>query len=42
MCSLTPADFGSEVALLERSVPAEKIAGTRYAEYAMAHLDSER
>jgi hypothetical protein len=29
-------------ALLKRSVPAERIAGTRYAEYAMAHLDSER
>jgi hypothetical protein len=31
-----------EIALLERAVPAEKVAGTRYAEYAMAHLDSER
>jgi hypothetical protein len=28
--------------VLERSVPAEKIAGTRYDQYAMAHLDSER
>ncbi|HWZ52261.1 MAG TPA: aldo/keto reductase [Granulicella sp.] len=33
---------GEEIALLERSVPAERVAGTRYAEYAMAHLDSER
>jgi aryl-alcohol dehydrogenase-like predicted oxidoreductase len=31
-----------EIAVLERSVPAEKIAGTRYDQYAMAHLDSER
>jgi aryl-alcohol dehydrogenase-like predicted oxidoreductase len=31
-----------EIGLLERAVPAEKVAGTRYAEYAMAHLDSER
>jgi aryl-alcohol dehydrogenase-like predicted oxidoreductase len=31
-----------EIALLESSVPGERVAGTRYAEYAMAHLDSER
>jgi aryl-alcohol dehydrogenase-like predicted oxidoreductase len=31
-----------EIAVLERSVPAEKIAGTRYDKHAMAALDSER
>jgi len=33
---------GEEIALLEQAVPAEKIAGTRYDQNAMAHLDSER
>jgi aryl-alcohol dehydrogenase-like predicted oxidoreductase len=36
--SLTPA----EVAALEDAVPASAVAGTRYAEVMMAHLDSER
>jgi aryl-alcohol dehydrogenase-like predicted oxidoreductase len=31
-----------EIALLEQSVPADKIAGTRYDKHAMASLDSER
>jgi aryl-alcohol dehydrogenase-like predicted oxidoreductase len=31
-----------EMAALEQSVPAEKIAGTRYDKHAMAALDSER
>ena len=31
-----------EIAVLERAVPAEKIAGTRYDKPIMAHLDSER
>jgi aryl-alcohol dehydrogenase-like predicted oxidoreductase len=33
---------GEEVAALEAAVPAEAVAGTRYAEAQMAHLDSER
>ena len=35
---LTPA----EVAAIEAAVPADAVAGTRYAEAQMAHLDSER
>jgi aryl-alcohol dehydrogenase-like predicted oxidoreductase len=31
-----------DVAALERAVPKEAVAGTRYAEAQMAHLDSER
>jgi hypothetical protein len=36
--ALTPA----EVAALEDAVPACAVAGTRYGEAMMAHLDSER
>ncbi|HJV40360.1 aldo/keto reductase [Caulobacter sp.] len=36
--SLSPADL----AAIEAAVPAEAVAGTRYAEAMMAHLDSER
>ncbi len=36
--ALTPA----EVAAIETAVPASAVAGTRYAEAQMAHLDSER
>ena len=35
---LTPEALGR----LESAMPAEAVAGTRYAEYAMAHLDSEQ
>ncbi|MEM1347435.1 MAG: aldo/keto reductase [Myxococcota bacterium] len=31
-----------ELATIEAAVPAEEVAGTRYAEHLMAHLDSER
>jgi hypothetical protein len=30
------------LAAIEAAVPAEAVAGTRYAEAMMAHLDSER
>ena len=35
---LSPA----EVARIEEAIPASEVAGTRYAEQQMAHLDSER
>jgi hypothetical protein len=31
-----------ELTLLEQTVPASEIAGTRYDKMAMTHLDSER
>ena len=36
--ALTP----TEIAALEAAIPADAVAGTRYAEQLMAHLDSER
>lgn len=33
---------GAQLAEIERAVPADAVAGSRYAEAQMAHLDSER
>ncbi len=38
MCELSPGDLEQ----IERAVPADAVAGERYPQAQMAHLDSER